>query len=79
MSNDEIRKLEELDLSKISLADLKSLKSPVMRRALLQMIGAVDVTTIQKEHTSHGSHTSHMKSEVLPVDFNVNPIVGGER
>jgi hypothetical protein len=79
MANDEIRKLEQLDLSKISLADLKDVKNPVMRNALLQMIGAVDIAVTRPEHTSHGSHTSHLKSQLTLIDFEVNPQRGGGR
>jgi hypothetical protein len=69
MANDELKKLENIDLTKISLAELKSLKNTVMRNALLQMIGAVDMTVQSPTHTSHGAHTSHLKSVVLPQDF----------
>jgi hypothetical protein len=61
---DAIQSLDEIDLEKLTIAEIRALKNPVLRRVLFE---AISVITAKPEHTSHGSHTSHLKD--LPSDI----------
>lgn len=69
----EIEKLEGLDLSKITLAELARLKNSVLRQALISALEAAS-TPAGAEHTNHWKFTSHGKAMVL--SDNPLPIVG---
>lgn len=60
----EVKKLESLDLTKISIEDVRLLKNDVLRRALLEVISGVSRNA---EHSSHGAHSNHYKTIAAPI------------
>ena len=48
------------------------MRTQSLRRALLDAVNHVNPPAL--EHTSHGMHTSHAKSEALDIPFG-NPVV----
>jgi hypothetical protein len=61
MTEAELRALNELDLSKLTIADLRGVRNVQVRMALSAALTATLVAD-EPEHTSHGQHTSHLKS-----------------
>jgi hypothetical protein len=59
-------KLEQVDLSSISLEDLRSLKNSAIRDALLEMIRNPQglLATGHQNHGSHGNHSTDAASFV---------------
>jgi hypothetical protein len=55
--NSEIQKLEEIDLLKLSVADLHRMKNSMLRDALLAAVGRAARGPV---HNSHGMHTDHV-------------------
>lgn len=66
-----LRNLDALDLERMTVADIRAVNNPVLRRVLLSAL--TDLTS-KLEHTSHGSHTSHAKDVILDIPFE-NPVV----
>jgi hypothetical protein len=65
MSQHDLEKLEQVDLTSLTITDVVSLKNDVMRRALIEVIS---VAARPPEHTSHAAHSNHSKSiEIGPV------------
>lgn len=60
MPDNEAEKLAKIDLSKISLHDVMKLENPVLRQVIGEVVkrGGLAATP---EHTSHGTHTDHLK------------------
>jgi hypothetical protein len=72
MAERELDKLEQLDLSKITLSDVQSVKNHVLRRALLEVVSGLGKET---EHTSHGAHSNHYKTIAIEGPLTDNPVV----
>jgi hypothetical protein len=60
----EIDKLEGFDLSKVSVADLASMKNNVLKQALIAALES-SVVEAAAEHTNHWAFTSHGKALLL--------------
>jgi hypothetical protein len=80
VSDDILKALDKFDLEQMTVAEIREVRNPVLRRVLLSAISTI---TAALEHTSHGMHTSHAKSEALDIPFGTridpSPITGGSR
>ncbi len=67
---EEIVKLEQIDLSKVTLEDLKRLRNPSLREALLDLVRLPD-DVLALGHQNHGSHSNHTteSAEFLDLQF----------
>jgi hypothetical protein len=59
MTEDELKALNELDLSKLSMADIQAVSNLQVRNALVAALRAILVSP-DTTHTSHGKHTSFL-------------------
>ena len=58
--DDLVRTLDNLDLSKLTVGDLRTVKNPVLADAIRKMIDLSMVPDIAAAgHTSHSNHLSH--------------------
>jgi hypothetical protein len=62
MAQSDIEKLEQFDLTRLTVGDVMSLKNSVMRRALVEVVLGV---AKPPEHTSHAAHSNHYKTMVM--------------
>jgi len=53
--------LDAIDLSQMTLGDIKKMDNPVLRESIQRMLESREAT--QPQHTSHGMHTSHLSSD----------------
>ncbi len=74
---EEIVKLEQIDLSKVTLEDLKRLRNPSLREALLDLVRFPD-DVLAWGHQNHGSHSNHSteSAEFLALKFKGGPLAG---
>ena len=54
--------LDDIDLSRMTLEDIRKIDNPVIRMAIIGMIAGP--VRDQPQHTSHGMHTSHLMSDI---------------
>jgi hypothetical protein len=66
ISADLIELLDKLDLETMTIAEVREIRNPVLRRVLFDAILKI---AAGPQHTSHGSHTSHLKSQELEIQF----------
>jgi len=72
MGQSDVRMLEALDLTQLTVEDVLSMKNEVMRGALLEVINGM--TRGRPTHTSHGVHSNHTKTMQMLSGFD-KPIV----
>ena len=62
--------LEQVDLSKVTLNDLRQLRNPALREALLELVRFPD-DVLALGHQNHGSHSNHSteSAEFLRLRF----------
>jgi hypothetical protein len=71
-------KLTTLDLSSLSVADIKSLKNPVLKAALMDLVRrGMDLAASHQNHGSHGDHST-ASERFLELDF-LRRFARGER
>lgn len=70
-NDDLLRALDGMDLENMTVAQVRAVNNPVLRRVLLNSLSDL---TAAVQHVSHGQHTSHAKSEALDLPFD-NPVV----
>lgn len=58
MASERVNALNELDLTKLTLEDIRGLKNPVLREALERILGDPGDTVASHQNTS-SSHTRH--------------------
>jgi hypothetical protein len=71
MAQSDLEKLEQLDIMRLTVGDVMSLKNTVMRRALIEVIMGI---AKPNEHYSHGAHSNHYKTMAIRPTFE-NPVV----
>ena len=59
MSKSDIGKIDQIDLTRLTVQDIVSLKNKVMRRALLEIIIGI---ARPAEHADHMNHSNHYKT-----------------
>lgn len=62
--------LDQIDLSKVTLNELRQLRNPALREALLQLARMPD-DVLALGHQNHGSHSNHSteSAEFLRLQF----------
>jgi len=60
---EEIKELDEIDLSKVSIQDIKNMKNKVLRDSILRLI-----TRPSDDILSHQNHESHSDHTTMPHD-----------
>lgn len=71
------RLLGEIDFSKLTTDEIDKVTNPALRTALHDLRNIGD-EVMEKEHTSHGSHTDHLKGSIFerPIGEEIiNPAV----
>jgi hypothetical protein len=76
MARREIALLENIDLAKLTIADLSSVKNGVLRQALFSALQSLVVDTAA-EHTNHWKFTSHGKALLADLILPELPALGG--
>jgi len=61
MQQDAASPIESVDLQNMSIDDVRRVNNPVLREALLAAKEKLQVE-LSSSHTSHGTHTNHLKS-----------------
>ena len=76
---EEIVKLAQIDLSKVTLEELKRLRNPSLRDALLDLVRLPD-DVLALGHQNHGSHSNHTteSAEFLDLKFKTERSAGRE-
>lgn len=54
--------LDDIDLSHMTLEDIRKIENPTIRMAIIGLIAGP--ISDQPQHTSHGMHTSHLSSDI---------------
>ena len=65
--------LDDIDLTGMTLGDVKNMENPVLRHTILNMLESDAIK--EQQHTSHGMHTSHASSDtgVVKTPFEKKP------
>ena len=71
-SEQTIELLQKIDLDKLTLGDIRKITSPALRKVLIDLV-RVTGETFKPEHTSHGSHTDHLKGQIFDRPIIDNP------
>jgi hypothetical protein len=76
MAREEVELLENLDLAKLTIADLSGLKNSVLRQALSSALQSIFLGA-GAEHTNHWKFTSHAKALLVDVIIPEIPVLTG--
>jgi FXSXX-COOH protein len=73
MASERVNALNELDLTKLTLEDIRGLKNPVLREALERVLGDPGdaVASHQNTTSSHSRHSNHNTSsaQLFELEF----------
>jgi hypothetical protein len=58
MAIDDLKKLDSIDLSKISVSDVRQLKNDALKRSLMDAIGSKQTDDSHQQHISHTDHVT---------------------
>lgn len=70
MTRPEVQRLDQLDITQLTLSDVQALKNDVLRRALLDAMTELASTPT---HHSHATHSNHYQSVATPVVRSESP------
>jgi hypothetical protein len=67
-------KFDQIDLSSITLDDLKEIKNGKLRDALIELVKSPE-SLVASGHQNHGSHTNHGTdaSKFIDLELKMNP------
>ncbi len=72
-SEDVLESLERIDVERLTLGDIRKISNPALRIVLAELVS--EAVGVKPEHTSHGMHTNHLKSEILERPLAELPVV----
>jgi hypothetical protein len=65
--------LERIDLDKLTIGEVRRVSNPALQLVLAELIR--EAIRVKPEHTSHGSHTDHLKDTIIDRPIIDRPIV----
>jgi hypothetical protein len=67
MSLDDLRRLDSIDLSKLSVADVKQLKNETLKKSLMDALQSKQAEDSFQQHISHTDHCTGPENKDPPI------------